>query len=179
MEPSTRNRGVRPRAENPPHTITHWRPLLKVGRRRCGAYRSPFRRQTRGKLASRTTNELSSVKSTEAHSAVLHRRAVAHTRRLATFLADRKGFFAATRERNPIARTALHTVEADTEPLLGPPDAWERVVLTISVRAATEENSLSSIARLRLRSSRSVNFLGRPRLSTLARAAATRMAFAA
>jgi len=78
-----------------------------------------------------------------------------------------------------MARTVLRTVKTDTVPFLGPPAAWQPVVLTISVTKATEENPLASIARLRVRGSRSANALGRSRLSTLARAAAARMAIAA
>ena len=80
------------------------------------------------------------MKRAEAHSAVQPRRSVAHTRRLATFLADRKFYFAATRDWNPMARTVLRTVKTGTVPFLVPPAAWELVVLAISVMEAMEEN---------------------------------------
>ena len=119
------------------------------------------------------------MKRAEAHSAVQPRRSVSHTRRLATFLADRKVSFAATRDWNPMDRTVPRTVETDTVTFLVPPAAWERVVLASSVTEAIEENPLLYIARLRVRSSRSVKVLVRPRFSTLARAAAVRTAVAA
>jgi len=119
------------------------------------------------------------MKRTEAHSAVQPRRSVAHTRRLATFLADRKVSFAATQDWNPMDRTVPRTVETNTVTFLVSPAAWERVVLAISVTEAIEENPLLYIVRLRVRSSRSVTVLERPRFYTLVRAVAASTAVAA
>jgi len=119
------------------------------------------------------------MKRTEAHSAVQPRRSVAHTRRLATLLADRKVLFC--------GHPGLKPHGSD-----GPTDSRDRHCaffgLTRSLGARGVGHlrhgghggePLSYIARLRIRSSDSVKALGRPRFSTLERAAAARTAVAA
>lgn len=135
--------------------------------------------QTRSTIVSWTTCELWSVNRTHAHPIIQSLRAEHHCSRLALFWSERMGDYEATRDSNPMASTALRTVQGRTAPLWDPLAPFVRVCLTISVHARMVEKPFFSTAQLGERSSRSVRHLGRPHLSTLAPLSVLRVTSAA